>query len=114
MFDYVNVVYWLIALASLLAWARFSTFASQDVHDNLVDQPELQWNVGLVGVMLLMLVVWIVMPMFWLALPVNLGIAGGAILFYNTQRVKALGPGGNLFENISSIIGKAGTEHQKN
>jgi general secretion pathway protein E len=113
MFDYVNVVWWLIAVASLLAWARFSTFVSRDVHDNLVDQPELQWNLGLVGVMALMLIVWIIMPSFWVALPVNAIIAGGAIFFYNTQRVKAMGPAGNLFQNISGVMGKAGEEHKK-
>jgi type II secretory ATPase GspE/PulE/Tfp pilus assembly ATPase PilB-like protein len=83
------------------------------VHDNLVDQPELQWNLGLIGVLLLMLVVWVTMPSFFIALPVNLLIAGGFIFYYNMARVKALGESASLFTNISGLMGKAGEERAR-
>ncbi len=79
MFTYINLVYWLLALASLIAWARFCAFMSEDITKNLVDQPELPWKLGAAGVMLLMLVMYLVMPSFWIALPVNAVIAGGMI-----------------------------------
>ena len=62
MFDYVNLIYWVLALASLIAWARFSTFVAADVTANLVDLPEIQWKLGMVGVLFVMLLVYLLMP----------------------------------------------------
>ncbi len=116
MFEYVNVIYWLLALASLVAWARFSTFLAKDVTDNLVDQPELPWKLGTVGVMLLMFIVYLVMPSFWLALPINVVIAGGMIGAFWFIRVKTLGAGGHLFRGAIEAAGKASNrmEERKN
>src|SRR5207249_4970017 len=80
MFDYVNLIYWLIALASLVAWARFATFMADDVSNNLIDQPELAWKLGAAGVFVLMLIMYIVpVPSFWVSFAVNALIAGGMI-----------------------------------
>ena len=51
MFDYVNIIFWVLALASLVAWARFATFMCADVTKNLVDQPELPWKLASAGCM---------------------------------------------------------------
>jgi general secretion pathway protein E len=115
-FDYVNVVYWLIALASLVAWARFSTFMCDDITKNIVDQPELPWKLGAAGVMLAMIVVYVSMPMFWIALPVNLVIAGTMIGIFWTLRVKTLGPSGHLFKGAIQAAGSMSNrmEERKN
>src|ERR1035437_2614866 len=110
MFEYVNVFYWLIALLSLIAWARFCTFVSEDVFRNLPDQPDLAWKLGSVGVLLLMFVVWVTMPSFWLAMPVNLVIAGGAIAAYWMVRVKVMGPAGHLFRGALGPMSRASSK----
>ena len=98
MFDYVNVIYWLIALASLVAWARFATFMCEDVAKNLVEQPELPWKLGAAGVFLLLFIVYLIMPSFWIAFPINVVIVGGAIGGYWALRVKTLGSSGHFFQ----------------
>ncbi|MCL2648351.1 MAG: Flp pilus assembly complex ATPase component TadA [Phycisphaerales bacterium] len=107
MFDYLNLVYWLIALASLLAWARFSTFVAGDVETVLVDQPELGWKLGTLGALLAMMMVWVVMPSFWVALPVNVVIAGVVLGTYWFLRVKTLGPSGHLFRGALDTFTRA-------
>jgi type II secretory ATPase GspE/PulE/Tfp pilus assembly ATPase PilB-like protein len=116
MFDYINVIYWLIALASLVAWARFSTFLADDVTRNLVDQPELPWKLGVVGAGFLMMIMFVVLPSFWIALPVNLVIAGGIIAAFWAIRVKALGPAGHLFKGALQAAERASSrmEERKN
>jgi type II secretory ATPase GspE/PulE/Tfp pilus assembly ATPase PilB-like protein len=117
MFDYVNVLYWLIALASLVAWARFATFMCDDITQNLVDQPEIPWKLGSAAIFLLMLVVWIVgLPSFWVALPINLVIAGGTVGGFWYIRVKTLGPKGHLFRKAIEAAGQVskGMEERKN
>ncbi len=116
LFEYVNPIYWLIALASLVAWARFATFLADDVTKNLVDQPELPWKLGAAGVFLAMLVVWLVVPFFWVALPINLVIAGGMIAAFWVIRVKTLGPSGHLFKGAIQAAGSMSTrmEERKN
>ncbi len=108
MFDYVNILYWVIAAASLIVWARFSTFVADDVHRNLVHQNEIAWNLVVVGIALVMLVVWVTMPIFWLALPVNLVIVGAFIGYYWKVRVEVLGPvEGHLLAGMMAGIKKS-------
>jgi general secretion pathway protein E len=116
MFDYINVIYWLIALASLVAWARFATFMCADVTRNLVDQPELPWKLGSAGVFLLMLLVYLLMPSFWIALPANIVIAGGAVAYFWNIRVKTLGAAGHLFKGAIQAASNvsAGIQERKN
>ncbi|HEY4329584.1 MAG TPA: ATPase, T2SS/T4P/T4SS family [Phycisphaerae bacterium] len=97
MFENVNVIYWLIALASLVAWARFATFMCEDVAKNLVEQPELPWKLGTGGIFLLLFLVFIIMPNFWIAFIVNFVIVGGAVGGYWALRVKTLGSAGHFF-----------------
>jgi hypothetical protein len=96
MLDIAHVIYWVIALASLVAWARFATFMCADVSRHLVDQPELPWKLGSAGIFLVMLVVYLIMP-FWVALPTNFVIAAGVIGAFWYIRVKTMGPSGHLF-----------------
>jgi general secretion pathway protein E len=116
MFDFVNVIYWLLALASLVAWARFSVWMCDDVTRNLVDQPELPWKLGSAGIFVLMLLIFVVMPSFWIALPINFVIAGGVIGGFWAVRVKALGPSGHLFSKAIQAAGNVskGMEERKN
>ncbi len=116
MFDYLNLIYWLLALASLVAWARFATFMCTDVTKNLVDQPELPWKLGSAGVFILMLLIYLVMPSFWISLPVNFLIAGGVIGGFWYLRVKTLGPSGHLFSKAIQAAGNVskGIEDRKN
>jgi type II secretory ATPase GspE/PulE/Tfp pilus assembly ATPase PilB-like protein len=113
MFDYVNVIFWVIALASLIAWAKFSTFVADDVTNNLVQQPEVPWKLGVAGVGLLMLVVWIAMPSFWVALIVNAVVAGSFIGAFWYVRVQALGPAGHLFRGAISAAGNLAEGHRQ-
>jgi type II secretory ATPase GspE/PulE/Tfp pilus assembly ATPase PilB-like protein len=115
MIEYANVIYWVIALASLIAWARFATFMCADVSQNLVDQPELPWKLGSAGIFLLMLVVYLIMP-FWAALPTNFVIAGGVVGIFWYLRVKTLGPAGHLFRKAIQAAGQVskGIEEYKN
>jgi type II secretory ATPase GspE/PulE/Tfp pilus assembly ATPase PilB-like protein len=115
MFDIATIIYWVIALASLVAWARFATFMCADVSRNLVDQPELPWKIGSAGVFVLMLVVWIIIP-FWIALPVNALFAGGAIAGFWYIRVKTLGPKGHLLGGVIEAAGQVskGIEERRN
>ncbi len=96
--DYINIIEWLVALASIIAWLRFATFMSDDVTKNLVDQPELPWKLGAAGVGLVMLVVYLVIPNFWAALVINAVVAGTVVGVFWSARVKALGPAGHLFK----------------
>jgi type II secretory ATPase GspE/PulE/Tfp pilus assembly ATPase PilB-like protein len=116
MFDYLNLVEWFVALATLVAWLRFSTFLAQDVTENLVDQPELPWKLGAAGVGILMLLIYLLMPSFWIALPFNVLIAGGMIGAFWYVRVKALGPAGHLFKGALQAAEKASSriEERKN
>src|SRR5271169_6000412 len=107
MFDYLNLVYWLVAFASLIGWARFSTFVVLDVKKNLVDLPELPWQLGMAGVLLVMFIVFIAMPSFWVALPVNVVIGGGTVAFFWWKRVQILGPAGHLFKGALATVSSA-------
>lgn len=102
MFEYINIVYWLIAIVFILAWARFATFVSTDVHENLVRENELMWRLVAMGVLTLIVFVFIIMPSFWLALPLNLLFAGGGVAWYWMTRVKHLGAKGHLFNTLVS------------
>lgn len=117
MFDYINVVYWLIALASLVAWARFAVFMADDVSRNLIDQSELLWKLGGAGAFLVMLVVYLLpLPSFWVGFAVNIVIAGGIIAAFWTVRVKTLGHKGHLFIGAIDAAGSVSTkmEERKN
>jgi len=116
MFDYVNIIFWVLALASLVAWARFATFLCADVTRNLVDQPELPWKLGSAGVFVLMLLIYIFMPSFWISVPVNFVIAGGAVAGFWTLRVKILGRSGHLFSKTIQVAGdiSRGMEEKRN
>lgn len=104
--DYVNLIEWLVALASMMAWLRFATFMCEDVSKNLVEQPELPWKLGSGGVALVMLLVYIVVPNFVAALAINIVICGTVVGIFWSARVKALGPAGHLFKGaIRSAVG---------
>ncbi len=109
-FDYLNLIEWLVALAGLLGWLRFATFISEDVTKNLVDQPEIPWKLGSVGIAVVMLIVYIVVPNFWAAIAINAVIAGTFIAVFWVVRVKALGPAGHLFKG--ALRSAAGMSHR--
>jgi general secretion pathway protein E len=98
MFDnlFINPIYWLIAVAGTLAWARFTVFVGSDVHDRLQKQNELLWKLLPLGILLVMTFLWVLLPSFWLALPLNLLLCGGVVAWYWMIRVQELGPAGHL------------------
>lgn len=105
LFEYLNLVYWLIAVAGLLAWARFAAFVSRDVA-TLSTLPELMWRVIVLSALLVMTWVFILMPSFWVALPLNMMIGGGVVGWYWMMRVKELGSAGHLFQKTIRAAGK--------
>jgi general secretion pathway protein E len=113
MFDYFNIVYWIIALASLIAFAKFATFVAEDVKKHLVDLPELPWQLSYIGVLLVMFIVFITMPSFWIALPVNAVIAGTAVGVFWWKRVQVLGPAGHLFSGAIASVASASTRREE-
>ncbi|HUO07721.1 MAG TPA: ATPase, T2SS/T4P/T4SS family [Phycisphaerae bacterium] len=113
MFDYFNVVYWLIAFASLIAWARFCTFVAEDVKVHLVDLPELPWQLSYLGILLVMFIVFITMPSFWIALPLNLVIAGTGVGIFWWKRVQILGPAGHLFKGALASVSSASSRMEE-
>ena len=104
-FEYLNLVYWVMAVAGLLAWARFASFVSRDVA-TMSTIPELLWRCIVVGVLLVMTFVFILMPSFWVSMPLNVLIAGGVVGWYWMLRVKELGKAGHLFQKTIRAAGK--------
>ena len=100
MYEYFNLIYWLIAFAALVAWARFATQISRDAHERLVNIPELPWKLMGMGILLVMFLVFVLMPSFWVALPLNLLIAAGGTAAFWRIRVRELGEKGHLFRNF--------------
>ncbi len=107
MFEFLNPIVWLIALASLIAWARFTTFISKDVDDNLRKQSPLMWRSLSLGILLLMFIVFVFIPSFWLSFPLNILIAGGGVAGYWVVRVGELGKRGHLFKKAIDTASKA-------
>ncbi|MEI8194651.1 MAG: hypothetical protein WCI73_01950, partial [Phycisphaerae bacterium] len=103
---FVNPIYWLIAVAATLAWARFATFVAHDVHDSLRKQNELVWKLVALSVLLLMTFLWVLLPSFWIALPVNLVLCGAVIGWYWMVRVQEMGPAGHLLAALISTMGR--------
>ena len=95
-FMYINVVWWLIAVAGMIAFARFAVFVSRDV-ETLSTVSELMWKILPLSALFVMIFVFIFMPLFFLSLIANALIAGGVIGLYWSARVKELGTAGHLF-----------------
>src|SRR4051812_48791762 len=112
MFEYFNLIYWIIAFASLIAFARFATFVSDDVTHNLVDQPELPWKVGYAVILLVLALVFLLAPFPW-NFVINLVIAGSAVGAYWAIRVKTLGPEGHLFKKTLQNVAQASNKMEE-
>lgn len=93
---FINPIFWLIAVASCLAWARFATWVAEDV-SRLSRQSELLWRLVPSAVLVVMTLVWVSMPSFWVALPVNFVLVAGVVGWYWAVRVGELGSKGHLF-----------------
>lgn len=107
---FVNPIYWLIAVLSTLAWARFATFVAHDVHDTLRKQNELLWKLLGLSVLLLMSFLWVLLPSFWIALPVNLVVCGAVLGLYWMVRVGEMGPDGHLLAALISTMGRTSAQ----
>ena len=115
MFDYLNVVYWLVALLCLFGWARFATFVAADVDERL-RLPELPWKLGYTGILLVMFLVFVFVPNFWIALAANFVVVASGVGVFWWKRVQLLGPSGHLFSKTLSSISRASgrMEERKN
>jgi type II secretory ATPase GspE/PulE/Tfp pilus assembly ATPase PilB-like protein len=115
MFDYINVVYWLVALLCLFGWARFATFVAQDVDERL-NLPPVPWKLGYAGVLLVMFAVFVFVPNFWIALAANFVVVASAVGLFWWKRVELLGPSGHLFSKTLGSLSRASgrMEERKN
>ncbi len=93
---YINPIFWLIALVMVLLWVRFITWVDEDLR-NLPKQPEMLWKSINLSVMFLLLVVFVAVPEFFIALAVAIVMVGAVIGWYWAVRVQELGPAGHLF-----------------
>jgi len=103
-FIYVNVIYLAIAAALLLFWAKLVVWINEDLL-LLKQQKPIFWRYILLGSLGLIILLWILVPNFWLALLCNLVICGGLIGWYWKVRVDELGSSGNLLTAIWSGFG---------
>jgi len=103
---YVNPIFWLVAVSMLIGWARFATWLAHDV-SRLQRQSELQWKFIGLGVLLVATLVWILVPWFALAMPINVLLMGGIVAWYWMARVGELGARGHLFSGTIKSMGQA-------
>ncbi len=102
---FINPVYWILALALTVAWAWFCTWVGRDA-PNLHRQREFFWNWVMVGALTLILLFWVLIPNFWLALLVNLAVMAGVVAWYWHVRVAELGPSGHLMAAVFASLGR--------
>jgi type II secretory ATPase GspE/PulE/Tfp pilus assembly ATPase PilB-like protein len=93
---FINPVFWVLGACGLLAWGRFVMWLSIDV-ESLAHQSIAMWRNIAVGSLVLLTLVWLVVPMFWIAFVLALAIAGGVVGWYWVVRVKVRGAAGHLF-----------------
>ncbi len=102
---YINVLFLLLALGLMILWARMAVWIHVDMA-NLTNQPVLVWKSVLVGSLLLMTIIWMIVPTFYAAFPVNLLIAGGTFAWYWRIRTAQLGSSGSGL--VGALTGKIG------
>jgi type II secretory ATPase GspE/PulE/Tfp pilus assembly ATPase PilB-like protein len=93
---YINPVFWILSVGGLLAWSRFVMWLSIDV-ETLRHQSIPLWRGIAVGSLVVLALLWLVVPMFWVAFFLELAIAGGVVAWYWMVRVKERGAAGHLF-----------------
>jgi type II secretory ATPase GspE/PulE/Tfp pilus assembly ATPase PilB-like protein len=115
---YVNIVWWVIAAAILVSWARLAVWMAKDVV-YLKTQSILRWQAILAGSVLALVLLWLFGGYWWLALPLSILLCGGLIFWYNTVRIAEMGPNGSLFRrindsarNITEKVDQAKTQRQ--
>ncbi len=102
---YINVVFLVLALALMLFWARLAVWIHVDMA-NLTDQPVLVWKSVLLGSLFLMTLVWVLVPLFYVAFPLNLLVAAGIFGWYWKIRTGQLGSTGSGL--VGALTGKFG------
>ncbi len=93
---YITIPFLIVAVLLLLAWARLCAWIDQDL-GNLPELSPVLWQSLLLGSLAAMLLFWIVLPSFWLALPVNVAMATALAWWYRQVRVAQLGSAGEMF-----------------
>ncbi len=102
---FINPAYWIVAFALTVAWAWFGTWVGRDA-PSLRRQREFLWNWVMVGSLALLLLFWVLIPNFWLALLVNLAVMAGVVAWYWHVRVAELGPSGHLLAAVFASLGR--------
>lgn len=97
---YVNIVWWVIAAAILVSWARLAVWMAKDVV-YLKTQSILRWQVILTGSVLTLVMVWLFSGFWWLSLLLSIVLCGGLIFWYNFVRIAEMGANGSLFRRIN-------------
>lgn len=101
LFAYLNPLYWLLAAGGLIGWTLFAAWVARDV-ENLRKTPELPWKIIPLATLPVLVFLLLLMPSFWLSLPVNLLVAGGVLGWYWKVRVDELGERGHLFREFTN------------
>jgi type II secretory ATPase GspE/PulE/Tfp pilus assembly ATPase PilB-like protein len=104
-FIYVNVVCLAVAAALILCCAKLAVWINDDL-PLLQHQQPIFWRYLLLAALALIILLWIIVPNFWLALLCNFVVFGGIFGWYWKVRVDELGSSGNLLSAISGGFGK--------
>jgi len=92
MFDhiFVNPIYWVLAVSLVLGWARFAMWVSEDVKQFRKPENELFWRSVVLCTLLVLIVLWMIIPLFWIALPLGAMIFAGVFYWYDMARMAEL------------------------
>ncbi len=97
---YVDYIYVAAAVFILLLWGRFLVWIDNDL-PNMPELPMQLWKGGLLASVAIILLIWLLIPNFWIALALNILIPAGLLGYYWHTRVKILGSSGDLLGAIA-------------
>lgn len=100
---YVNPIFWVISVILILAWSRWVAWMARDVV-TLNNQPELMWRgVGLGSILLIMLS-WLLVPIWWAGLGIAVAVMAGIFFWYTGERAKVFGGSANPFTSLKDMF----------
>jgi general secretion pathway protein E len=109
---YVNPIFWAISVALILVWARWVAWLSKDVLA-LSDQNELLWRgIGL-GSLLVIILAWLLIPIWFAGLGVALAVMAGLFFWYNSVRAKTMGSSSNPLNSIRDMFSSMAEAHER-
>lgn len=110
---YVNPIFWAISVVLILVWARWVAWMGKDVVQ-LSDQSELMWRgIGL-GSLLLIVLVWLLIPIWFAGLGVAVATMGGLFFWYTSVRSKTVGSTSNPLTSIKEMFSNMAEARERN